>query len=393
MKKVLFVLSIFFLFSLPTFAGVTVKASGVGPTKREAIHAAQRSAVEQGVGTFVSSETMTKNYMMVSDKILSKSRGYVKSYKVISAKKRVDGNWDVVISAEVDKGKLKDDLNALGILREKMGNPRILVIYYPETEDALESNDPAVTESYEGIVEYLTEKEFPVVDKKIADQFTLRKFSSSDEVYQTAVKLGLSNQAEYIVVYNLKAQKQKSTNIFKRVRVMISAKVLNVSTGQIYANQSKKVLGIDKDSIQFAYRKAARKAGKLVGKFLVKKLVKRWQSDTVSGRPVVLELRNIKDFSMLLEFKENIKKAYGVKNLIQRNSTGTSVDYELSYVGDISTLKDNIYKIFDSMGIKIAPPVSTGDRITVDFSPKADDNGNSESDKESGEKQSEDDDF
>jgi hypothetical protein len=34
----------------------------------------------------------------------------------------------------------------------------------------------------------------------------------------------------------------------------------------------------------------------------------------------------------------------------------------------MGNLKEAVYKIFESMSVKIAPPVSGGDRITVDFS-------------------------
>ena len=295
-------------------------------------------------------------------------------YKVISEKQASDGNWDVTIEAEVEEGNLKNDLNAIGILRAKMGNPRILVIYNPTIRDSIQDRrDAVVSEAYEGIVEHLAEMEFPVVNKRIADNFTLRKFSSSEEIYKESAGFGLANQAEYVLVFNLKALPQSSTSAFERARVMISGKIINTSSAQIYASISKKVTGIDKDSKDFALRKAGRKAGKAAGKVITQKLLKRWESDSVSGRPVVLELLNIDDFSIIMEFKTSLKNAYGVKNLNQRGSTGKSVEYELTYAGDISTLKDNVYKIFDSMAVKIAPPVSAGDRITVDFSKNPED--------------------
>ncbi|HPE29537.1 MAG TPA: hypothetical protein PLJ93_04210, partial [Candidatus Mcinerneyibacteriales bacterium] len=123
MKRTLLILIVAVLFTAAAAAQTVVTASGIGTTKRDAEMAAQRAAVEQGIGTMIDSESLTQNFMLVEDKILSKARGYVKNYKVLSEKQEVDGTWTVTIEATVSQGDLKNDLNALGILREKMGNP------------------------------------------------------------------------------------------------------------------------------------------------------------------------------------------------------------------------------------------------------------------------------
>src|SRR6056297_598543 len=128
MKKycvLVFIVSILFTVII---AQQQVQATGIGPSKKEAETAAQRNAIEKGIGSFVDSETLTKNFMLVKDKILSRSRGYIKSFEILSSKKQTDGNWEVKISAVVAQGDLKNDLDALGILRQKMGNPRIIVM-------------------------------------------------------------------------------------------------------------------------------------------------------------------------------------------------------------------------------------------------------------------------
>jgi len=374
MRKFILLLSIFTIFLSLSSAQTKVKATGIGPSKKEAEFAAQRNAVEQGVGTFIDSETITKNFMLVKDKILSKSRGYVKNYEIISSEKQSDGNWKVIINAVVAKGTLKNDLDALGILREKMGNPKILIIYDSSIKSGIsDPKNPIVSKCYDGIVEYLAEKEFPVVDETISKQFAYRNIMSSKKIFKEASKFGLNNQAEYILLFNLDKKRLEETSTFKRVRIIASAKILNTSTANIYASHQQKYLGVDKDSIEFAEKKAARNTGKLLGKFLSKKLIKRWESESVSGRPTILELKNIDDFSILVEFKSELKNAYGVKNIHQRRSTSKTVQYELTYTGEMSTLKNSIYKIFKNMDYEIAPPVSGGDRITVDFSKKIED--------------------
>jgi hypothetical protein len=49
-----------------------------------------RKAVEQAVGTFISSETVVENYEVLSDRIYSKAEEYVAEYKVLREKEEGD---------------------------------------------------------------------------------------------------------------------------------------------------------------------------------------------------------------------------------------------------------------------------------------------------------------
>jgi len=55
-----------------------------------AIKDALRKAVEQAVGTLISSETVAENYEVLSDRIYSKAEGYVAEYKVLREKEEGD---------------------------------------------------------------------------------------------------------------------------------------------------------------------------------------------------------------------------------------------------------------------------------------------------------------
>lgn len=369
MKKLTLIIAFIAMFLGVTYAqSTTVTATGMGPTKSAATNDAQRQAIEQAVGALVDSSTMVQNFQLVEDKILTKSRGFVRSYKVLSEKQASDGQWEVKIEAVVDQGKLKGDLNAIGLLRQKMGNPRLMVLYDPtQLGTNFDPRDPAIVNAYDGIVDGLTKLEFQVVDKNIADQFTLRKFSQSQDIYKEASQFGLANQAEYIVVYSIRAVPQPKQVGFFRTQAQISAKVINTSTANIVANQMIQGMGMDKNDEVFAYQKGARKAGENVTKWLIEKVLKAWQSQTVNGRPVIIEFLHIKDFSMMVTIRAELKKANGVKTLTQRGSTSTSAELEVNYVGEIDNLVDSIYAIFGKLGKKVAMPMAMGDRISVDF--------------------------
>jgi len=90
-------------------------STGVGIDTDGAKTNAIRNAIEQVVGTFVSSETIVKNSELISDNILSYSGGYVKELKVISQGKSPDGLYTVKIETLVVVTKLKMKLKELNI--------------------------------------------------------------------------------------------------------------------------------------------------------------------------------------------------------------------------------------------------------------------------------------
>lgn len=108
MKKLL--LGIITMLAIQTMAyaakDVTITVSSDGATKEEAIANALRSAIEQTYGTFVSSNTTILNDKLVSDEIVSLSRGNIKKYKILAEEALSPNRYYVVLSAVVNMEKL-----------------------------------------------------------------------------------------------------------------------------------------------------------------------------------------------------------------------------------------------------------------------------------------------
>jgi len=105
-------------------------AGGNSPQARDAaINDALRNAVEQGVGTYISSETTVEQMTLVEDRIYSESRGYIKSYEIIEEGVR-EGIYQVKISAVVKMEQLAEELESIGLLIRKKQNPRVMVVVY-----------------------------------------------------------------------------------------------------------------------------------------------------------------------------------------------------------------------------------------------------------------------
>lgn len=97
-----------------------VIATGVGTDFEKAKQNAIRNAIEQVVGTYVTSDTMVKNSMLINDNILTYSGGYVKETKVFSQKRDNEGMFTVQIEASVVGTQLKRKLESLNIATKKV---------------------------------------------------------------------------------------------------------------------------------------------------------------------------------------------------------------------------------------------------------------------------------
>ena len=78
----------------------------VANARDKALADAFRKAVEQAIGAMVSSETVVENYQLISDKILTRARGFVKTYNVISEGEIEEGLYQVEIEAQVASAAL-----------------------------------------------------------------------------------------------------------------------------------------------------------------------------------------------------------------------------------------------------------------------------------------------
>lgn len=96
-----------------------VVVTGIGTTADKARHNAIRNAVEQVVGTYVSSDTLIKDSQLIKDEILSYSGGYVKESRIISTDK-ADDLVNVKLEALVVATKLKRKIQALNIATKKV---------------------------------------------------------------------------------------------------------------------------------------------------------------------------------------------------------------------------------------------------------------------------------
>ena len=140
---------------------VEVTVTGGGVTEDDALRDAMRKAIERGAGTFISSQSQTKDFALVRDTILARAAGFVQSRKILSKSQLPDGTWEVRISAVVSVQGIEDTWGAVTTLLAQVGRPKIMVFIREKIADK-DQDDSTVQTRIENV---LLKSGFLLVDK------------------------------------------------------------------------------------------------------------------------------------------------------------------------------------------------------------------------------------
>lgn len=156
--KSIFLAGLFFFGGIFNFAEAReVTVEGVGTDRESALRDARRIAVEQVVGTFVDSRTLTNNFMIELDNIYMKSSGFVGKVNVLSEGVQ-NGVYKVRAVIDVDQNPSAEILQQVQAVMA-LNDPRIAVAVFKGNsavhEDAIESaiTDRLITLNFSHVVD------------------------------------------------------------------------------------------------------------------------------------------------------------------------------------------------------------------------------------------------
>ncbi|RPH74958.1 hypothetical protein EHM76_02590 [bacterium] len=332
-----------------TADGVATIGSDPGATRDKAIEDALRRAVEQAVGTMVESETATENYELLSDKIYSRSQGYVKNYDVLSEK--TEGNLlRVKISAEVSSGDLSNELSAIGLLQRRMKYPRVMVII-PE-ENILNSSSwwqaytVSSSQAEATVIAKLKAKGFNVVDPG-----QRRTISAADgmEAYGgdsgATGRIATKTGAEVFIIG--KATSTRSANNIAGSDLLsesttITANAVKSGTGEVMAQASGQGTAAHINEIA-ALQQSTQKAADQVADQLIAGILETWQRESSGQRSVAMTVDDISP-DELEKLKSVLEKTRGVSEVLVRNFDSGSADMNIQAKTDGVELSKSISK-------------------------------------------------
>ena len=358
-----------FLVTTPVLAqeSKTVTAEGVAViqgnnmdiARDAAIQDAQTRAVEQAIGTLIDSQTQVENYQVISDKILSQIKGYIKKYNIVRENKE-DNLLRVTITAEVSLGQLSDDLSAIGMLLGQMHKPRTMILvaeqnigqewhawwwWSPGTVHASQSDMGIIDNT---LMDKFNEKGFEMIDQQAASQDikVTQAYNVQDLSVQQVKTLG--NQAHAEVVITGKGVAKLYGNVgggLKSVQADLSLRAVRTDTGQVLATATTHAAAVHISEIT-AGNDALKKAATEAADQLTTKILAQYSKEAGGTRSINITVNGLNK-TQFVKFKDVLRnQVRGIKAVNERSFQNgvakMSVDSKSSaqIVSDELSLKD-----------------------------------------------------
>ena len=341
--------------------GAEITAKGYGAiyggnksaARDRAIEDAQRKAVEQAMGTMISSESISQNFQLIEDRILSLSSGYIKTYRIIS-ESELDGEIEVEIAAVVGMEKIKDSLQAIQNLIRRVDKPKIMILIAEQSIRKEEAGEPGASKgsatlsatslgvAENTLIEFFRSKGFQFVDRQalagqieIADPLVL--VNDQKEIQRIA------NLTDAQVVIFGQAQARTAGNMdgISSGQANISLRALKTDSGEIIAASSAHA-AIPHVDPSTANTKALSKASSQVSQKLMDQILKQWQAETSGTRTVSLTIEGV-SYSEVKKFRDWLPNyVRGVKGIYQRSVKDRTAELDIDLQGSAQNLADDL---------------------------------------------------
>ena len=210
---------------------------------------ARKQVVEKAVGTFVESQTLTENYALIRDRVLTQTEGLIKEViKESDPWQGQDGFMHLLLKAEVYIGKIGDTLKEMSkgqrvSLIKEYGNPKISVAV--TVRDAEREGDGNVERSQVAeniIIESLTKFGYRVWSEEVSQglKTELMQRSTLENQSETTLSVSQLKAADFSILgegkfKSLSAQLTGGTTVTKYVLTSLTIRCTNNHTGEVVA--------------------------------------------------------------------------------------------------------------------------------------------------------------
>jgi len=340
-----------------------ITAKGAGLSREQAVQAAMRDAVEQGLGAYVKSQALSDRGLLVEDKILSHVKGYVTKFSVLAEDFKSE-KYIITIRATVDGKLLKDDIDALSILRKSAGNPRLLVVYKTDGRTSNLEGSDCISEIYGGIVEALADRQFRVVDRPAAESFSrqIADTHSIDTYLNKAAAFGLSYDAEYTLFYDISADIREG-EVYSKARLRVKTRLVDNTRSQVI---SSKITEVEKNGRNLAVvlEKAGRECGQKAAGPLIEALQQAWMEMQQNGSLYTIVIDGLDDTEHVAGFNGKLEKFPAVSASREVESGGGKAVFEADYRGKRDQLDRDVLRAAKELGWQLQKIRAEGARST-----------------------------
>ena len=318
--------------------GSSITAEGFGMTEDAAIEQAKRAAVEIGIGTVMSSETVVKNSVLFSDNIYAKANGFVKTFTVTDKFQGPDGLWTITIDAvvtEILDEILKDEM-AVQTLLNAMNRPKL--IFMIREENLIDNTPTDFAETQ--LIKMFYDKGFDVVDRQLVQamkgesDFTQALAGDVTAAAKIAGMLG----ADIIVIGTAKISSggviKAGSYSMTSGQADVNGKIVRADTGELLAIVPQARGKKPHISPTTAGISAVTMAAEKLGDDIITQLIKKWSTQQANAVNVFLVVENV-DFMAYMTLGNHLKSQSipGIQNAFEKGFNDGVAEFQILYEG------------------------------------------------------------
>ena len=357
--------------TLEVTGSATIYSGNAGSAKNQALKNALRQAVEQGVGVFIDSNTLSQNYEVVKDEILSTSEGFVSNYDIIREGTTSGGIvYEVTLKVEVEEGRIKDKLSALRILHQKMGNKRLMLIYQSSDSHAVPRDNGAVLTSMGVVRDEFSSKGFRMFNESVMKDVyrAIEQEAIVDRPVDSLIAMALDQRAEILVrMEMIGGKRDRKGGSFYAVKSTVRLGVYEASSGRQIADTvaEGKELSASKPGPYDWYKmlsKAGKRSGAEAARLAIVRIADFYQQSGEVGNAFLMVFRNynFETEDQILDYLEN---SPGFQQLTELKNTRGYLEIELFSSQQKSRLRRKIIRDLKDQEIELAVQSISGNRL------------------------------
>jgi hypothetical protein len=350
---------------------VVVDAKGVASfyaadparSRDEALEAAQRDAVEQASGIIIQSESQLRNFDLVSDEVLSQSKGFIRTYEI--TRQGQDGPmYNVFIRATVVKKAFVQNFeDALDNLYRRVGKPRIMLVVQefemangPDGQTM--QSDSALNVVEKEIRKILLKQGFTFIDPRSLPR-TARKGSDDDAQRDALLKAARSSKAELVMLGRGRVASGGMLQKFNIVEASVGLDVIRTDNGQVMASDvaTGKGLHINADTAAVT---ALQKAADEITPKIMEQVTYQWIKERNEGQRIEMVVRGV-SFGDLLTLRRALGNTVkGVRKVRQKSFSDGEALLELESKDPTDRLAESLFDTeFDGFKLTIVDVSAT----------------------------------
>jgi len=327
---------------------------------RDARNAALCEAVEQVVGVRVSAQTLAANNQLITDKILSRTDGYVRKYDIVDRKEEA-GVMKVTIRAQVGTGQLDKDLQAIQMLVQQLANRKLVIMLQEQT---LTPDGQAITtETLSAVLSEAFKKDgWTLIDPAFA-MGKVRVQPGATTLSNTEAKeIGDLTKADYIlygtVIYRQqRPAKEAVAKDGTPLMFMLSGEynlvVFETDSGDQLSNVAGKFVSSRADlgeegTLSVSYERTAHDIAKARGPQIVAEVRKPvgeyLQNSIFNGNRVVMNVVGLADYAAVQGFKKVLARelSTGLREMGQGSFDEGKARFDVLFVGTTDDMAEAV---------------------------------------------------